>query len=66
MCGCVGCDLCFARLNKLLPGFFVDRWSEMFDKQASSSSNACSSFLIVILVHSLSVLDKCVILVCSM
>ena len=38
----------------------------MFDKQASSSSNACSSFLIVILVHSLSVLEKCVILVCSM
>ena len=45
---------------------YCQEWSEMFDKQASSSSNACSSFLIVILVHSLSVLDKCVILVCSM
>ena len=56
----------FCMVEQVTARIFFDRWSEMFDKQASSSSNACSSFLIVILVHSLSVLDKCVILVCSM
>ena len=64
MCDMIGC---FARLDKILPGFFFHRWSKMFGKQASSSSNASLiSVLIVILVYSLSVLDKCVTLVCSM